>query len=201
MKSFRFITPALATTLGIDGFTCFAGRFASLSVAATVLVGICLNAVKFVRLRGTHQPCGGRAGAGQAQPECRPPPRGKRDQEQGCKCHSSRPAGGGASAIFRAHGFAGHSNSCGALSMLALRCIQLHFASGKLSVSAIRPVHSQATWSATQRKQRRSKRDEADRCAEPMPGCPARQLGRKRFVRDACFGKAGVGALKVQNVR
>jgi hypothetical protein len=43
MKSFRFVTPALATTLGIDGFTCFAGRFASLSVAATVLVGICLT--------------------------------------------------------------------------------------------------------------------------------------------------------------
>ena len=43
MKSFRFVAPALATTLGIDGFTCFAGRFASLSVAATVLVGMLLT--------------------------------------------------------------------------------------------------------------------------------------------------------------
>jgi hypothetical protein len=43
MKSFRFVAPALATTLGIDGFTCFARRFASLSVAATVLVGIFLT--------------------------------------------------------------------------------------------------------------------------------------------------------------
>jgi hypothetical protein len=43
MKSFRFVTPALATTPGIDGLTCFARRFASLSVAATVLVGIFLT--------------------------------------------------------------------------------------------------------------------------------------------------------------
>jgi hypothetical protein len=39
MKSFRFVAPAL----GIDGFTCFARRFASLSVAATVLVGVFLT--------------------------------------------------------------------------------------------------------------------------------------------------------------
>ncbi|MBT1513222.1 hypothetical protein KIP88_22265 [Bradyrhizobium sp. SRL28] len=43
MKSFRFVTPALATTLGVDGFTCFARRFASLSVAATVLAGVFLT--------------------------------------------------------------------------------------------------------------------------------------------------------------
>jgi hypothetical protein len=43
MKSVRFVIPALATTLGIDGFTCFAGRFVSLSVAATILVGIVLT--------------------------------------------------------------------------------------------------------------------------------------------------------------
>ena len=43
MKRFRFVAPALAATLGIDGFTCFARRFASLSVAATVLVGIFLT--------------------------------------------------------------------------------------------------------------------------------------------------------------
>jgi len=43
MKSVRFVTPALATMLGIDGLTCFARRFASLSVAATVLVGIVLT--------------------------------------------------------------------------------------------------------------------------------------------------------------
>ena len=42
MKSFRSVTPALATTPGIDGFTGLARRFASLSVAATVLVGIFL---------------------------------------------------------------------------------------------------------------------------------------------------------------
>jgi len=79
----------------------------------------CSDAVAFFCLRGTHRPCGDRAGAGQAQPECRPPPRGKRDQEQGGKRHSSRPAGGGASALFRADGFAGRSNLCGTLSMLA----------------------------------------------------------------------------------
>jgi hypothetical protein len=44
MKSFRFVTAALATTtLGMDRFICFARRFASLSVAATVLVGIFLT--------------------------------------------------------------------------------------------------------------------------------------------------------------
>jgi len=43
MKSFRSVTPGLATTPGMDGITCFARRFASLSVAATVLVGIFLT--------------------------------------------------------------------------------------------------------------------------------------------------------------
>src|SRR5215207_7419713 len=43
MKSFRFVTPARATTLAMGGITCFARRFASLSVAATVLVGIFLT--------------------------------------------------------------------------------------------------------------------------------------------------------------
>jgi len=43
MKSFRFVTPALATTLGMDRFSCFARRFASLSIAAAVLVGIFLT--------------------------------------------------------------------------------------------------------------------------------------------------------------
>jgi hypothetical protein len=41
MKSFRFVIPARAATL--DGFSCFAGRFASLSVAATVSVGVFLT--------------------------------------------------------------------------------------------------------------------------------------------------------------
>jgi hypothetical protein len=43
MKSFRFVAPTLATTLGIDGFTCCARRFASWSVAATVLAGMFLT--------------------------------------------------------------------------------------------------------------------------------------------------------------
>jgi hypothetical protein len=43
MKSFRFVTPARATTPGMDGFTCFAGRIASLSVAAAVLLGVFLT--------------------------------------------------------------------------------------------------------------------------------------------------------------
>jgi hypothetical protein len=43
MKSFRFVTPARATTLGIDEVSRFARRLASLSVAATVLVGIFLT--------------------------------------------------------------------------------------------------------------------------------------------------------------
>ena len=43
MKSFRFVTPARATTLGMAGSDFFAGRIASLSVAATVLVGIFLT--------------------------------------------------------------------------------------------------------------------------------------------------------------
>ena len=53
MKSIRFVAPAPATTLGIDGFTCFAGRFASLSVAATVLVGVFLTS-------SSSFACGGR---------------------------------------------------------------------------------------------------------------------------------------------
>jgi hypothetical protein len=43
MKSFRFVTPELATTLGMDRFACLARRLASMSVAATVLVGILLT--------------------------------------------------------------------------------------------------------------------------------------------------------------
>ena len=43
MKSVRFVTPARATTLGMDRLTCLARRFASLSVAAMVLVGIVLT--------------------------------------------------------------------------------------------------------------------------------------------------------------
>ena len=43
MKSFRLVTPARATTAGMDGVAGLARRFASLSVAATVLAGIVLT--------------------------------------------------------------------------------------------------------------------------------------------------------------
>src|SRR4029453_9541263 len=67
---------------------------------------------------------------------------------------------------------------------------------GPLDGRPRRPGHLEEVCGTTQCQQRLGKSYQSDCCAEPVPRGPTRQLCGKTFVRDARFGKAGVGAPK-----